>query len=232
MDASRFAADYERQVDGTIRFSGLRHELFLAAKARHLLALGERRGIAASTAAVLDVGCGVGALASLLEGRVGALHGVDVVSEAVAAARSRVPSAGFQVYDGERLPFPDGTFDIVFASCVVHHVPPPAWDRFVREMSRVARPGGIAVLFEHNPLHPLTRLAVSRCAFDRGAVLLGRRRAVRLLAGARLHAVESRYVLPFPWSGPRWERLEGALGRIPLGVQYYAAGRKVPAARA
>ena len=53
---------------------------------------------------------------------------------------------------------------------------------FVAELARVVRPGGLVVVFEHNPLNPLTRLVVSRVTFDDGVRLLRsgeRRLAVR-----------------------------------------------------
>ena len=43
--------------------------------------------------------------------------------------------------DGNRLPFPDGAADVAFSSNVLEHVPEPA--RFLDEMVRVTRPGGI-----------------------------------------------------------------------------------------
>ena len=78
----------------------------------------------------------------------------------------------YEAYDGERLPYDDERFDVAFAICVLHHVRPAERPRFVGELRRVVRPGGLVALFEHNPLNPLTRLAVHRCAFDGDAVLL------------------------------------------------------------
>ncbi len=46
--------------------------------------------------------------------------------------------------DGNRLPFPDGVADVAFSSNVLEHVPEP--DRFLDEMIRVTRPGGIIYL--------------------------------------------------------------------------------------
>lgn len=46
--------------------------------------------------------------------------------------------------DGNRLPFPDGTADVTFSSNVLEHVPDP--ERFLGEMARVTRPGGLLYL--------------------------------------------------------------------------------------
>ena len=92
------------------------------------------------------------------------------------------------------------------------------------------RPGGVVALFEHNPLNPLTRLAVSRCEFDEGVELLGPGEAAALLSDAGLTPLERRYIVFFPWPRPRAMRLEAHLGRLPLGAQHVvAARRKLPA---
>ena len=46
--------------------------------------------------------------------------------------------------DGNRLPMADATFDVAFSSNVLEHVPDPG--RFLDEMVRVTRPGGIIYL--------------------------------------------------------------------------------------
>ena len=180
-----------------------------------------------SEPAVLDVGCGVGLMASLLEARFPGLVGVDVARGVLPQARRNAPGARFVGFDGIRLPFRDGCFDLVFAVCVVHHVGVDGWPGFAAELARVTRPGGVVVIFEHNPLNPLTRAVVSRCEFDRDAVLLGRRQVRRLLDGAGLEACAARYILFFPWAGRLWSGLEAVLHWLPLGAQHYVAARKV-----
>ena len=54
----------------------------------------------------------------------------------------------------------------------MHHVPPPQWTRFVAEMFRVIRTGGLALVFEHNPYNPATQYIVKTCDIDKDAVLL------------------------------------------------------------
>ena len=63
---------------------------------------------------------------------------------------------------------------------------------FMNEMRRVVRPGGLVCVIEHNPLNPLTRLAVTRCAFDRDAVLLRAGKTRQLLRDAGLRQVSHR----------------------------------------
>ncbi len=90
----------------------------------------------------------------------------------------------------------------------------------LREMARVTRPGGLIVLFEHNPLNPLTRKAVRGCEFDRDANLLTRRTGSRLLAQAGLTEPDGRYILFFTRESGLLRRIERRLGWLPLGAQY------------
>lgn len=100
-------------------------------------AAGVRRGQRA-----LDVGCGPGPLAAALADVLGAEHvaAVDPSEPFVEACRARVPGADLRVGVGERLPFPDGSFDIVLAQLVVQLMEDR--EAGVREMVRVARPEG------------------------------------------------------------------------------------------
>ena len=91
----------------------------------------------------LDVGCGPGALTRALAERVGAGGAVAAVdpSEGFAAAcRARVPEADVRVAAAEALPFPDGSFDAVLSQLVVNFMADA--EAGVREMARVAQPGG------------------------------------------------------------------------------------------
>jgi len=172
------------------------------------------------------VGCGTGETDRHLDGAFGSLHGTDVAEAAVARARKTNPHVEYRAYDGERLPHESGFFDLAFCINVIHHVPPAGWEGFARELVRVVKPGGLVAVFEHNPLNPLTRRVVSRCSFDEDAVLVPVRRARELLDSAGAPPEERRYILFVP-SPAAWARtLERPLRAVPLGAQYYVAGRK------
>ena len=218
---------YRDEVQKAITFTGADVDYCTEAKAAALLEACRRHvGVPPGRLEVLDLGCGVGLTDGYLAAAFGGLWGVDVSADCVAAAARRNAGVHYQAYTGGALPFPDGRFDVVFTICVLHHVAPAAWPQFVAEMGRVVRPGGIAVAFEHNPLNPLTRLAVYRCPFDADAVLLGRRRTAALFARAGLDVIDSRYLLFFPFRCRPLQRLERGLSAVPLGGQYYVVGRQ------
>jgi len=100
---------------------------------------------------VLEVGCGPGDDARRLAGAGHEVTAVDV--EASEGWALSGPGVTFVEGSAERLPFPDGSFDAVLERDALHHIAEPG--RALREMRRVLRPGGIAVIVECNRYNPL-----------------------------------------------------------------------------
>jgi len=218
-----YSESYESHVERSIGFLGRGHDFYTRAKADRLIEQLARRLGAPRTLRVLDVGCGIGETDRFLKDRLGALRGADVSAESVERARRDNPGIPYDVIDGTTFPYADDSFDAAFAACVFHHVPPDQRLRLMEEIRRVLRPGGLMILFEHNPWQPLTRLAVSRCEFDRDAELLRLRDAQRLFREAAYGVVEARYILYLPF------RVKGSLPSawtrcFPFGAQYFVTG--------
>ncbi len=220
------ADTYVEQVNQAIAFTGQDVDFFLQVKARHLLSLLDEFVGTPQSCRLLDVGCGIGSVDRLLVNEVSELHGIDISAESIKLATANVPGVCFRSYDGTRIPYEDGQFDAAFAICTYHHVEPDARQRLTQEITRVVRPGGLLAIFEHNPLNPMTRLAVSRTEFDADAVLLRCGEANGLLTHVGLEPIASRSILFTPFQGRLWERFDRCLGWLPLGAQYYAVGRK------
>jgi SAM-dependent methyltransferase len=109
---------------------------------------------------VLEVGCGAGVdLARFARG--GAIvTGVDLAPSAIELARAnfeqQVLAGHFEVADGEHLPFPAGSFDLVYAHGVVQYTATPR--ALIDECRRVLRPGGQAVFQVYNRISWLNAL--------------------------------------------------------------------------
>ena len=90
---------------------------------------------------VLDLGCGAGDSVDLfrsLEPRV-SWTGADIDESPEVAERTR-GDARFVTFDGERLPFGDASFDLVYCKQVLEHVEHPR--ELLAEVARVLAPGG------------------------------------------------------------------------------------------
>jgi SAM-dependent methyltransferase len=94
-------------------------------------------------ARILDVGCGTGANLELLA-RYGDAEGVDISPEALDFCRARGLEK-VRLGAAETLPYEDGSFDLVTALDVVEHLDDDVGG--LKEMRRVLRPGGRALLF-------------------------------------------------------------------------------------
>lgn len=103
-------------------------------------------------ARVLDAGCGVGGMATVLAALAGELVAVDLDPEHVRETGECIAVAGFsgtastRVADITALDDPDGSFDLVWCSRVIHHLSDMLAG--VREPARVAKPGGTVAIRE------------------------------------------------------------------------------------
>jgi len=109
---------------------------------------------------VLDWGCGHGMAAVVLARCGAAVTACDLsagyIAEATARARANQVVVRCLVADGQRLPFAGRSFDAVWGHAILHHLNVPL---AARELWRVLRPGGVAVLCEPWNGNPLLRLA-------------------------------------------------------------------------
>lgn len=101
---------------------------------------------------VLDVGCGLGNDLSRFARGGATVTGIDLSTRAIDLARKNFALRGlegsFHVMDGEAIGLPDASFDLVYCHTVLHFTANPA--RMVREVHRVLRRGGVAILMTVN----------------------------------------------------------------------------------
>jgi ubiquinone/menaquinone biosynthesis C-methylase UbiE len=169
----------------------------------------------------LDVGCGTGRLMEALKPH-GTVTGVDA-SEGMLRVLREAGRGEAVAASGDRLPFADNRFDVVFSVAVLHHIANPDMvRRTIQEMVRVARPGGAIVIWDHNPKNPYWPRLMKRVPQDTGAErLIPADEIVRALreAGIRgMRVAQSGWVPEFvPRALMPFARLaEAVLERMPL----------------
>ena len=115
-------------------------------------------------AAILDIGCGTGRLLRAAAERFprARLEGVDAAAGMIKQATATLPAGleiRFQQATAESLPFPDGSFDLVFSTMTFHH-----WSdqqKAIGEIKRVLAPGGrwlLADMVAKGPMVLVVRL--------------------------------------------------------------------------
>jgi SAM-dependent methyltransferase len=226
---NEFRDRYVDDLDAAVRFSGKDHTFFTRRKADELLELAERYVAPARTLNALDVGCGLGLTDAFLAGRFASLTGVDVAAGVLERAAARNPDAHYELYDGERLPWRDETFDVTFCAGVVQVLPRNRRSGLLSELRRVTSGRGIVVVFEHNPYNPLTRLAVRRFSLGHDAQMLPARQLVHLAERAGLAVLERGYILLVPSDSRLARGVERRVERLPLGAQYVVVARPIHA---
>jgi SAM-dependent methyltransferase len=223
----RYAGNYEDLLRDPIRDRfAVNAEFFHFRKWLLIQDFFRRRSIRSKELCWLDVGCGKGELLRLGKAHFRTAMGCDPSAEMLrhcgGLAVSHQPEPA-------RLLFEDQSFDFVTAACVYHHLGPLERPALTNEARRVLRPGGLLVIFEHNPANPATRLIVSRTPVDSKAVLLRARELRSLMRAAGLVPLDTLYYLYLPqrlfeFAG----KLERLLTGIPLGGQYAVFGEKSP----
>ena len=169
----QFADDYHNLHQENIKITGEKHEYFAEYKICDLKRVAKIVGVDVNN--VLDFGTGVGNNFPFLAKhfpRTG-LFGIDVSEKSLTLAKERFNGFGeFSLFNGKTLPYPEGQFDLALAACVFHHIPADEHIQLIQEVSRTLRSGGAFLIYEHNPINPMTIHAVNTCFLDENAVLL------------------------------------------------------------
>jgi len=184
-----------------------------------------------SPRSILDFGCGIGNSAPPFKELFpqAAVTFADVSARSLAVAKAQFPDHGrFLMIDGDRLEIDDNSVDVVFTACVFHHIDHQRHRHWAGELLRVLRPGGLLMVYEHNPYNPLTVRVVNTCPFDADAHLVPPRQLRATIAGLGGVDVQTRYRTFFPQPLAALRPLERGLTWLPLGAQYYLSARKRP----
>jgi SAM-dependent methyltransferase len=224
----KFADEYKSLHEANIAVSGETPEYFAEYKIKDLKSLVSMDVPLQDGGRFLDFGAGVGASVPFFCKHLPAakLTCVDVSLRSLELGVARHGAdANFVAFDGVSLPFADAAFDGALAACVFHHIGANDHERLFAEIRRVVRPGGYVMIYEHNPLNPLTRRVVNTCPFDENAVLIGAWKLRARLESVGFKQSRIRFRVFFP-RALRWLRpLEDLIGWLPLGAQYYVCGR-------
>jgi SAM-dependent methyltransferase len=183
-----------------------------------------------SSLRMLDFGCGsADFLVEVREKGVNwRIEGCDVSQGMLAEAKRKHAGALEQVtlWNCSQCRLSSDAYTLITAVCVFHHIEPSRWLETACTIFGALKKGGLFLLFEHNPINPVTRWMVRRTEVDRNAVLLQPSTSRVLMEKAGFSNVSVEYFLFFP---PRLKLLsacESVLCRVPLGGQYMMVGMK------
>lgn len=90
---------------------------------------------------VLHVGNGLGYASEMIKE-----NNPDIVSIDISIQGDTINKEDVVIYDGVKIPYKDGEFDVVLCDYVIHHTPDP--QLFMTELYRVVKPGKLLVIIE------------------------------------------------------------------------------------
>ena len=220
----KFADEYLALHQENIRISGEQPDYFARYKIDEVARRWKAEGRTAP-AALLDFGTGIGAsIPWLAQAFPDARRvGIDVSEKSLAIAERRFPGQSELVrYEGGgALPFEASSFDLVFSSCVFHHIDHDHHRELMVGLKRLLKPGGVLAVFEHNPVNPVTRHIVATCPFDENAVLISASELKKRQKEAGFATVKTNFTAFFPGALKALRPLEPLMSAIPIGAQYY-----------
>lgn len=220
VDFDTYADRYEKLMDDQLAFFSKDHGYFAEYKVRLVAA-----ELAHVPRKILDFGCGIGLSLPYLRRYfpTAEIHATDLSGKSLDYVRERHPDVKVLADDA----IDTHTFDLIFIANVFHHIPVEHREEVSLRLARLLERDGELFIFDHNPFNPVTRHMVNTCPFDEDAVLL-RRSEMKFLVRdvAKLTLTRSRYCLYFPQSLAALQPLEGWLGWLPLGGQYFVSARK------
>jgi ubiquinone/menaquinone biosynthesis C-methylase UbiE len=227
VEFDRHAKDYLRQQAENIVITGEDPEYFADYKMRDFKGLLIKAGLPLN-GRYLDFGSGIGGAVKWFKYHLpdAELVCADVSAESLSLSREVYGETVEYVHlNGEVIPCDDACFDGSFACCVFHHIPPVAQLPALKEIKRVLKPGSVLMVYEHNPYNPLTVRSVRNCPFDENAILLksSQLRQIFIDAGFEISGLDYRVFFPAFLAALR--PLENRMRWLPLGAQYFIAGR-------
>lgn len=212
---------YRENNDNALWLSGETSAYFAAYKAEKLAVW--YRNLHTQPLAILDFGCGDGIMLNEVHKHFprAAAYGLDPSAESIAVAKKNFPAFAFDANDGNSttLNFDNDFFDIIFSAGTFHHIPFTMHHDYITELMRILKPRRSLIIFELNPLNPLTVYTFKKNPIDRNAHMLSPWYTSQMVRTLGFKGA-TRFICFFP-RVVRWLRFcEPLLTKVPFGALY------------
>ena len=220
------AERYNDTLQEAVSSSGFRPDYFYEYKIMEVHRFFKKRKIK-SPLSILDFGCGIGNSIAYLKKYFpdAHIHGVDTSTESIKIAKEKnqAPNVSYSAFnDVNELTF-DTSFDLIFVSCVFHHIPREKHLEILSFLKSCMNSGALLFIFEHNPYNPVTRSIFKKYDLrtDENANFIYPRYIKRQSNSAKFKVRGINYIVFFPKFLSIFTPLEMYMSCIPLGAQYF-----------
>ncbi|MBK8980936.1 MAG: class I SAM-dependent methyltransferase [Ignavibacteria bacterium] len=223
VDFDNYAGRYENVLEKQLDFFGEENSYFAEYKVELV-----KDTLTQPPKKILEFGCGIGRNLKFFSKYFpdSEIYGADISAKSIEIAKSENPDVKFFLLNDEEIKKHSGKFDLVFVSCVFHHIAPSLRTESMKTIYSMMKNEGSAYIFEHNPYNPVTRHIVNTCEWDTDAILLNMKESVELMENSGLKVNEKNYTLFFPAALKFMRFTENFLKKIPMGGQYYVKAVK------
>lgn len=229
----KFAKNYDDGHKNTVSLSGFTTDYFYEYKVKEMHRVLSKQKIDPPTS-ILDFGCGVGSIDPYIRKYFpdSEIYGIDISTESIKVAKEKQSEfdISYAVFDEEKgSPF-GMSFDLVFVSCVFHHIPREYHKKTLSFLRSCMNPNAFLFVFEHNPYNPAARIVFSKHdrPIDKDANMIYPGYLKRQMQRCNFEKVSLNFTVFFPKMLKAFMPLEKHLTCIPFGVQYYAMAKRDP----
>jgi len=223
VDFDIYADKYDDVLSKELEFFGEENSYFAEYKIKIV-----KDSINYKPKSILEYGCGIGRNIKFLseyfpEAKV---TGCDISAKSIEIASEKNPGVNFFLINPENISSHQEKYDLIFISCVFHHIEPLYRNSSMKNVFNLLESAGHLFFFEHNPYNPLTLKIVRDCVWDKDAILLTPSESITLIKSTGLTVIQKQYSVFFPAFLKFLRPLEKFLSFIPIGGQYYLHAQK------
>jgi SAM-dependent methyltransferase len=223
VDFNQYADVYEKTLEEDLKFFGEENSYFAEYKIKLVKDL-----LNSSPINILEYGCGIGRNVRFFKQYFpdANVEACDISDKSLEIAKKENPNVKFHLINDKFINENTGKYDLIFVSCVFHHIEPSLRNEAITNISKLLKNKGSLFIFEHNPYNPVTLKIVKDCVWDADAILLKPKETKELISYAGLKLVKMEYTLFFPAFLKSLRFMENYLKFIPMGGQYFVMAVK------
>lgn len=219
------AENYEKVLDKDLEFFGEESSYF----AEYKINVVKKTLGTAKPLNILEYGCGIGMNIKFFSKHFpdSKINGCDISQKSLEVAKKRYDqNVNIFLINEENLTKYNESFDLIFVSCVFHHIQPTLREQSMKNIFNLLKKDGSLYFFEHNPFNPVTRHIVNTCVWDTDAILLKPKESLNLIQSTGFKIENKKYTLFFPAFLKFLRFMESFLFFLPMGGQYYIKAKK------